>query len=34
MEWTVSDKEWPKYLPLILDQYKGTVKHGGGIWGL
>lgn len=20
MEWTVSDKEWAKYLPLILDQ--------------
>ncbi|KOS47034.1 hypothetical protein ACN38_g1999 [Penicillium nordicum] len=26
MEWTVSDKEWPKYPPLILDQYKSTVE--------
>ncbi|KAJ5969962.1 hypothetical protein N7501_006210 [Penicillium viridicatum] len=26
MEWTVSDKEWAKYPPLILDQYKSTVE--------
>lgn len=26
MEWTVSDKDWAKYPPLILDQYKSTVE--------